>query len=69
LYHPSVHGQNGLTLLNAVWKEVIEADTPDAGDADLGSIIDAVLSGKEVGYKKAIIIQLAGKASDFSLDA
>jgi SacI restriction endonuclease len=66
---PVEHAQNGLDLLNRLWGEVIVADTFDADNAMLGTLIDAVLGGKEVGYKKAIIIQLAGKAADFSLDA
>jgi len=39
------------------------ADTPTA------KLIDHIFDGKEVGYKKAIIIQVTGKAADFSLDA
>lgn len=66
---PVEHAQKGLGLLNSFWDEVIAADTFDADDAVLGALIDAVLGGKEVGYKKAIIIQLTGKAVDFSLDA
>jgi hypothetical protein len=69
VYQPTEHGQNGLALLHTVWNDVIKADVLDSDTTELGSIIDSILGSKEVGYKKAIIIQLAGKAADFSLDA
>lgn len=69
MYQPLEHGHNGLALLHELWTEVVEAELLNATDTVLSTTIDSILAGKEVGYKKAIIIQIAGKAADFSLDA
>ena len=69
MYNPVEHAKSGLELLENLWTEVIEADVLDSENTSLNGKIDAILGGKEVGYKKAIIIQLVGKAADFSLDA
>ena len=40
-----------------------------APEGKLDDSIDHVLEGTEIGYKKLIVVQLVGKAADFSLDA
>jgi SacI restriction endonuclease len=66
---PNDHAIAAAELLGELWREVSEASEIDSSDEALASKIDLIFAGKEVGYKKAIIIQLVGKAADFSLDA
>jgi hypothetical protein len=65
---PNDHAAKAKKILDEIWEEVINADEKLKSDS-LGTQIDFVFEGKEVGYKKALIIQLVGKAADFSLDA
>lgn len=69
MYQPLDHAKNGSLVLQKLWDEVIALDSMGAGDPLLGSTIDDILCGTEVGYKRAIVIQLTGKAADFSVDA
>ena len=66
---PNEHAAAARLLLDDMWSEVSDAPKLDPHDTGLAEQIDAIFAGREVGYKKAIIIQLAGKATDFSLDA
>lgn len=66
---PNEHASAALTLLSDLWGEVLESPDFAGCDKTLSQSIDAIFNGKEVGYKKAIVIQLVGKAADFSLDA
>lgn len=66
---PNEHATAAIQLLNELWLEVSESTNVDLSDVVLAEQIDLIFTGKEVGYKKAIIIQLVGKATDFSLDA
>ena len=62
------HAEIGLALLHELWRYVNDED-PLPADPAFSSDIDRVFDGHETGYKKAIIIQAAGKAADPSLDA
>lgn len=60
--------QQGQKLLNEAWK--LACDTEDSrSETPFAKLVDEVFEGKETGYKKAIIIQAAGKAADPLLDA
>ncbi|MBN9787282.1 hypothetical protein DMP17_01555 [Pseudonocardia sp. TMWB2A] len=62
------HIQKGLELLHKAWSEISGDDIVEV-DPSFAELVDNVFSGTETGYKKAIIIQAAGKAADPSLDA
>ncbi|GAA4751968.1 hypothetical protein GCM10023264_18460 [Sphingomonas daechungensis] len=47
----------------------MESQPIPAPSDPLDKLIDVVLSGEEIGYKKAVVIQAAGKAADPTLDA
>lgn len=61
--------QRGLKRLRGAWKIALLEPPPASPDIALAMACDAVFQGKEVGYRKAIIIQAAGKAADVTLDA
>lgn len=63
----SSHAEIGLELLSKAW--AMQPSAPAEFSTDLGKLADAVFQGKEAGYKKAIIVQAAGKAADPKLDA
>lgn len=61
------HSEIGLKLLHKAWGASVQsASSPDSHLAELA---DRVFGGSETGYKKAIVIQAAGKAADPELDA
>lgn len=61
------HSESGLSLLSQAWEL---SASPDHGAASpFATLVDAVFQGREAGYKKAIIIQAAGKAANPQLDA
>jgi SacI restriction endonuclease len=62
------HAEKGLELLHQAWRDVT-AGTDVKLDEAFRAVVDAVFEGAETGYKKAIIIQAAGKAADPLLDA
>lgn len=62
------HAEIGYDLLHKAWAEANDELSFDV-DESLATLVDAVFDGLEAGYKKAIIIQAAGKAADPSLDA
>jgi SacI restriction endonuclease len=66
---PTPLAHAGREKLDGAWIEVGEVDLAAGQLDDLDRSIDAIFAGKEKGYRAAIIIQLAGKAADFSLDA
>ena len=66
---PNEHARLGIEILDRLWREVSGAEVPVALDPNRAEAIDQIFDGREVGYKKAIIIQVTGKAADFSLDA
>jgi len=66
---PNEHATAAIALLDGLWLEVSEASDGGGDGSPLADQIDSIFAGKEVGYKKALIIQLIGKAADFSLDA
>jgi SacI restriction endonuclease len=61
------HAEIGLELLIRAW--AIQMASEVATPSELAGLVDTVFSGTETGYKKAIIIQAAGKAADPTLDA
>jgi len=61
------HAETGLELLRKAWA-IQMSDTAES-TSDLAKFVDDVFHGTEAGYKKAIIIQAAGKAADSLLDA
>ena len=61
------HAESGFTVLTEAWAALPSDD--DGATTEFAALIDAVFQGKETGYKKAIIIQAAGKAADPALDA
>lgn len=63
------HAFLGRQLLSRLWDEVSQQSDSGNAETAIAREINAIFNGREVGYKKAIIIQLAGKAADFSLDA
>ncbi len=66
---PNEHAIAASQMLDKLWREISATTVIETGNDTLAEQIDLIFAGKEVGYKKAIIIQLVGKASDFSLDA
>lgn len=62
------HAELGLELLDKLWRHV-NSDNPEPIDLAFSQQVDRVFDGQETGYKKAIIIQAAGKAADDTLDA
>lgn len=62
------HAEKGLDLIHKAWSEANGELTFEV-DKAFAAIVDAVFDATETGYKKAIIIQAAGKAADPSLDA
>lgn len=62
------HGEIGYRLLHKAWAEAND-EASAAIDKTFAELVDSVFGGQETGYKKAIIIQAAGKAADPSLDA
>lgn len=62
------HAEIGLKLLRKAWLEAND-DLSFEVDKDFAVLVDSVFDGQETGYKKAIIIQAAGKAADPLLDA
>lgn len=63
------HARSGFELLTNLWVEVSEDGDALDRTGPLAAIIDQIFEGREVGWKKAIIVQLAGKAADMTLDA
>lgn len=61
--------QRGLNRLRCAWKIALVDPPVATRNAALGQACDAVFCGGEAGYKKAIVIQAAGKSADFLLDA
>lgn len=61
--------QRGLNRLRTAWRIALSEPPPVKPLNALATACNAVFDGDEVGYKKAIIIQAAGKAADVSLDA
>lgn len=61
------HAEIGLELLSSAW--TVESPAELGPKTELATLVDAVFQGTETGYKKAIIIQAAGKAADPLLDA
>lgn len=62
------HAERGLELLRNAWRDLNGGVGYEVDEA-FGKLVDAVFDGSETGYKKAIIIQAAGKAADPALDA
>ena len=63
----TTHAETGFRMLSRAWVVPEPADSPHV--SVLAGLVDAVFEGKEAGYKKAIVIQAAGKAADPGLDA
>jgi SacI restriction endonuclease len=62
------HTEKGLELLHSAWSDA-NGDVNFELDDAFAALVDEVFAGTETGYKKAIIIQAAGKAADPALDA
>ena len=63
----SSHAEIGLELLSRAW--TVQPPAEPTPSSELATLVDAVFQGTETGYKKAVIIQAAGKAADPLLDA
>lgn len=61
--------ERGRKLLDRAWTIALETSGEFAADKSLAAACDVVFANSEVGYKKALIIQAAGKAADVTLDA
>lgn len=59
----------GRSLLDKAWQIALESQGDFVTSRDLSAAADKVFSGSEAGYRKAIVIQAAGKAADPGLDA
>lgn len=64
----SSFAERGLQRLSEAWRIACDQENPASAN-QFSSLIDKVFDGQETGYKKAIIIQAAGKAADPSIDA
>ncbi len=62
------HAETGYELLGTAWKDVVDREDV-ASDTALSRLIDQVFECKTVSYKRAVIVQTLGKATDTSLDA
>lgn len=65
----STLAERGLNRLRAAWKIALLEPPITGRNQALAAACDAVFLGQEAGYKKAIVIQAAGKAADIGLDA
>ena len=63
------HAEAARNILDQLWLEVLSVELPASYFPGIADVVDAIFAGNEVGYRKAIIIQLAGKAANPSLDA
>lgn len=61
--------QRGLKRLIAAWQIALRDPAIAIRDPDLAAACDQVFLGTEGGYKKALVVQAAGKAADIALDA
>jgi len=64
----SSFAERGLQVLTEAWQIACDQENP-ASNTALSLLVDKVFNGGETGYKKAIIIQAAGKAADLGIDA
>lgn len=63
------HVVQGRKVLDQAWQAVLAAEADSGENPALADLVDLIFEGKEVGWKKAIIIQLTGKAADPDVDA
>jgi len=61
--------QAATAILKDLWKELEEFPIDELPNGSISDAAFAAFEHKEIGWKYSIIIQVTGKAADFSLDA